>query len=129
MTRDMEATQVLSEFDRLVQEADRLEDDYLTPLPDREAVHEAALMLVTKHPELRLQLAERFGEMLNKHDLELFEYCMHELRWPEVRAQLDEVVRDAVDRVDIRARDYFAGVKAAFTDEWSGRDFYRRFSK
>ena len=125
----MEATQVLSEFDRLVQEADRLEDDHLTPLLDREAVHEAALMLVTKHPYLRPELAVKFGEMLHKHDLELFEYCMHELRWPEVRAQLEEVVRDAVERLDIRARDYFAGVKAAFTDEWSGRDFYRRFAE
>jgi hypothetical protein len=125
----METAQVLNEFDRLVREADRLEEDYLTPLADREAVHEAALLLVTKHSELRSEFVEKFGEMLVNHDLELFEYCMHELRWPEVKALLDEAVSSAVDRKDIRARDYLAGVKAAFTDEWSGREFYRRYSK
>lgn len=125
----MEATQVLSEFDRLVQEADRLEEDYLTPLTDREAVHEAALTLVLQHPGMRAEFATKFGEMIRTHDLELFEYCMHELRWPEVRVQLDAEVRNADVARDWRARDYFAGAKGAFTDQWSGRDFYKRFPK
>lgn len=125
----MESARVLDEFDRLVQEADRLEDDYLTPLPDREAVHEAALTLVLQHPEMRVEFATKFGEMIPKHDLELFEYCMHELRWPKVRAQLDAEVRNADDTRDWRARDYLARAKGAFTDQWSGRDFYKRFPK
>ena len=123
----MESARVLDEFDRLVQEADRLEENYLTPLPEREAVHEAALTLVLQHPEMRVEFATKFGEMIRKHDLELFEYCLHELRWPEVLAQLDAEVRNADDTRDWRAHDYLARAKFAFTDQWSGRGFYKRF--
>ena len=123
----MEPRQALDEFDRLVREADRLEEDIFTPLPDREAVHKAALMLVLQHPEMRSQFAAKFGKMLGKHDLELLEYCMHELRWADVRAQLEAVVRDADEAEDIRARDYFARAMSAFTDRWSGRGFFERY--
>lgn len=62
----MEARQVLEEFDRLVREADRLEEDIFAPLPDREAVHQAALELVLQHPEMRSQFAAKFVEMLGR---------------------------------------------------------------
>jgi hypothetical protein len=120
----MDTSQVLDEFDRLVREADLLEDDILSPLQDREAVHEAALMLVTNHPEMRNEFVEKFGEILRKHDLEVLEYCMHELRWPEVRAQLEAAARDADD---FRLRDIFTNALSAFSDRWSGRGFYERF--
>ncbi len=123
----MKARSALDEFDRLVREADRLEEDIFAPLPDREAVHKAALELVLQHPEMRSQFAAKFGEMLGTHELELFEYCMHELRWADVKVQLEAVVRDADEREDIRARDYFAGAMTAFTDKWSGRGFFERY--
>lgn len=115
---------VLDEFDRLVREADRLEGDYLTPLPEREATHSAALILILNHPEMRSAFVQKFGEMIRGHDSELLEYCMHELRWPEVKVQVEAAIREADD---FRARDHFTSVLTAFTDRWSGRGFYERF--
>lgn len=115
---------MLDEFDRLVREADRLEEDYLTPLPEREAAHKAALVLITNYPEMRSAFVQKFVEMIRTHDLELLEYCMHELRWPEVKAQLEVAAREADD---FRARDCFTSALTAFTDRWSGRGFYERF--
>ena len=66
--------------------------------------------------------------MLKNDDLELFEYCMHELRWPEVKTQLQAAVRDAAGPPrDTRCEFFLNGVLRAFGDDWSGRGFYKRF--
>lgn len=52
---------------------------------------------------------------------------MHELRWADVKAQLEALVHDANAAEDMRARDYFAGAMTAFTDKWPGRGMFERY--
>lgn len=125
----MNGSRVLDEFDRLVREANALEGD-----PDalnqlsHEPVFDAALKLVLANPEMREEFVGRFSAMLMNDDLELFEYCMHELRWPEVKSQLQAAVRNAASPPrDVRSEFYLEGVLRAFGDNWSGRGFYKRY--
>lgn len=125
----MTGSQVTDEFDRLVREANALEGnpDALDQL-SHEPVFEAALELVLANPDMRAEFAEKFVSMLQNDDLELFEYCMHELRWPEVKTQLQAAVRDAAGPPrDTRSEFFLKGVLRAFGDDWSGREFYKRF--
>lgn len=125
----MNGSNVIDEFDRLVREANTLEGD-----PDaldqlsHEPVFEAALNLVLANPDMREEFAGKFAGMLKNDDLELFEYCMHELRWPEVKSQLQAAVRDAASPPrDTRSEFFLEGVLRAFGDTWSGRGFYKRY--
>jgi hypothetical protein len=128
----MDTSQALAGFDRLVQQADALEGDEneLNQLA-HEPVFEAALELVLAHLELREAFARKFVDMLDKNDWELFEYCMHELRWLEVQAHVEDRVRIAADprqRRDLSDERRWRGVLSAFSDGWSGGDgYYKRF--
>lgn len=125
----MNGSHVLDEFDGLVREANALEGD-----PDaldqlsHEPVFDAALKLVLANPDMRQEFAGRFVLMLKNDYLELFEYCMHELRWPEVKSQLQAAVREAATPPrDLRFESFLEGVLRAFGDDWSGRRFYKRY--
>lgn len=128
----MDASEVLAEFDRLVQRADALEgDESESDQLAHEPVFEAALELVLAHLELREAFARKFVDMLDRNDWELFEYCMHELRWPEVRANVEDrlrIARDPRQRHDLSDERRWSGVLSAFSDGWSGGDrYYKRF--
>jgi hypothetical protein len=55
---------------------------------------------------------------------EILEYCMHELRWAEIRAVLESV---DVDGSDLRSRRWAERVLEAFDDEWDAADTYRKY--
>lgn len=125
----MTNSHILDEFDRLVREADALERD-LDELDQlsHEPVFEAALNLVLSNPGMRDAFARKLSGMLHNRDLELFEYCMHELRWPEVKSDLQTAIREAASPPrDVRSEFFFARVLSAFGGDWSGHDFYKRF--
>jgi hypothetical protein len=107
----------LAEFDRLVREAEGLLDDFER---DREPEFEAVLVHVLTHPSGRQIFATKFMELLSwpSTDGDLFEFCMHELRWPEVRSRVAEAMQDAITRNDIRARDFLGHALSAFDDHW-----------
>jgi hypothetical protein len=74
----------------------------------------------------RLSLAHRLLDTL-KTDLELFEFCMHELRWPEVETRLADMQEAAVIASDRNTVFRIARVREVFDDDWSGQSFFRRF--
>ena len=56
--------------------------------------------------------------------VEILEFTMHELRWPEIREALeDHRVRGA----DFRTRDQAARALQAFEDDWPEGDIYRTY--
>lgn len=108
---------VVAEFDRLVRQSEGLLDDFER---DKEPEFEAVLVHVLAHPSERQIFAIKFMELLSAPltDGDLFEFCMHALRWPEVRSRVAEAMQEAIARNDIRARDFFGHALSAFDDHW-----------
>jgi hypothetical protein len=119
---------VIAEFDRLVGEADALIDDLER---DREPEFEAVLAHVLSHPAERAAFARKFMEMLRSSmDSDLFEFCMHELRWPEVQSQVEAAMQEAANKGDHRLQFGLGSVLPAFRDDWlDGRGGgYKRYA-
>jgi hypothetical protein len=117
---------VKQEFFRLVKEAtiatESVEveaEPYFTPV----------LEFVLKHPSRRPEFAEGFVEIIRNPSLgtsELVEFCMHELRWPEVKAGIEELLSQEHGR---RERFFLETVLNSFDDDWFSRQLYRRYGR
>lgn len=122
MTSD---TAALQRFWELTGEANRVATEQLET--DVEPWLEAVLSHVTAHPETRPQFADAFLRIVheNKGPLELVEYCMHALRWPEVKAALVTwLERENSERI----RHALRGLIRSFDDDWHVANSYSRFA-
>jgi hypothetical protein len=89
---------------------------------------EAVLLHVLAHPESRRELAETFLEVArdsNKGPPELVQYCMHALRWPEVK---QELVRRLETEKSERVRHVLRKLVMSFEHDWYDADAYARFN-
>ena len=89
---------------------------------------ENLLDYVIAHPNLRLAFADAFVRILYCWDIapvEVTKYCMHALRWEEVKRTLEG--RNAV-ALTKREEFFIARVLNCFDDDWSSSHQYRRFS-
>jgi len=117
---------VLQKFFELAAEAERID----TELMDEpvEPAFEAVLSHVLEHPEARTEIAKAFLQIAcdpDKGPPELIQYCMHALRWDEVKNQLvDWLNQEKSERV----RQVFKKILIAFDDNWYDADSYARFS-
>ena len=87
------------------------------------------LDFIQANPECRTEALSWFLERLEGSDGsglwgELLEYCMHELRWPEVEAVALEILRETDDW---RLRSVLLHVVAAFEEDWPDADMYERW--
>lgn len=93
---------------------------------DFEAEVAAVVDYIQANPECREAASRLFIEQVQRSAgcIEVLEYCMHELRWPEV----EEAVRDHLAASeDWRVKTALAGVLAAFADDWPDADMYERW--
>jgi hypothetical protein len=114
---------VVQEFHALVREANCVEEAEGVPV---DGAFEAVLSHVASHPESRTALASAFLTLVRDNfAIAVVEYCMHELRWPEVRS----VCATWLDEEPCqRTRYRLEGVLQSFDDKWFWRKLYQRYS-
>ena len=92
--------------------------------PDVEPAGLAIIDLVAIHPELREEFVQHFLRILHKGPWELLAFCMHSLRWPEVREIIQKERGREVARLGARTSPLFDHVLAAFNDDWEDVDMF-----
>ena len=96
--------------------------------PDVVPFGSAALDLIARHPEER----EAFAQCLissaldpEHYDAWFVQFCVHGLRWTELKSAFEAMHSNAVARSDWTKIPYLAKVLAAFEEDWEdARDFY-----
>lgn len=117
-------TSISQKFFDLVAEVERIDSALDEPV---EPALEAVLMFVLAHPESRSELADAFLQVARDPDIgppELIEYCMHALRWTEVKQEL--LVWLEAESSE-RVRHVLRKIIMAFDDEWHHAGSYVRF--
>jgi len=116
---------VVKTFFELALEAERIDSQCLD-LPIEPAL-DAVLSYVLAHPESRAELANAFIQIAHGQGIgppELIEYCMHALRWGEVKQHLsDWLAAETSERV----RHYLRKLLMSFDDDWYLANLYVRF--
>jgi hypothetical protein len=113
----------MSHFDDLVQRAAAADDNLHAHV---EPSFAAVLDFLIEHPELRPAIAERFINGLLTDPMvpeALLEYCMFELRWPEVRQRADELYKSS----GLREHAVLKDILSAFSDNWNNKCLYDRW--
>ena len=117
----------LQEFFALAKHAAQIETD-ISGGPV-EPSFEAVLDYVIARPNSRSEFATAFLELAldpDKAPPELVEFCMHALRWPEVR----QAIKDRLEHeTSGRVRHVLMGIDLAFSDDWYDADAYDRFDQ
>lgn len=96
---------------------------------DIEPMLENLLDFVIAHPDLRLMFADAFVRILYCWHMappQITEYCMHALRWEEVKRTLEGRNKVALTK---REEFFIARVLDCFDDDWDSAYQYRRFQK
>ncbi|WP_144409250.1 hypothetical protein [Pseudoxanthomonas suwonensis] len=89
--------------------------------PDVVPFGQAALKLISAYPEERPAFALAFLRGIDTPDAcdEWFiQFCVHALRWPELKAQFESMSRDAVVSNDWNRIQRLGHVLDAFEDSW-----------
>lgn len=112
------------ELTRLASGADRIlshPESVGTPAIEQHGL--AVLCAIRKYPEHR----EDFGRWLvetNAAPTELVAFCMHVLRWPEVRSKLEADLKVADAESNWRRIPFLTAVLDAFEDSWEDAEFF-----
>jgi hypothetical protein len=86
------------------------------------------LQYAKAHPERRAFIIELFTGSLASRECpwEFIQFCLHGLRWPEMRALFEQRKAEAAD-VDERA--FWMRMLDAFDDDWEDAEFYQEFNR
>lgn len=117
----------IRQFWSLCADAERLVESTLDSRQSEPAFL-AVLKLVQDHPEERDKFAYCFMHLFHWPDLgpfEVIEYCMAELRWPEVQQYLAGI---AAVTPEINCRSIANRILAAFNDHWPTGAIYSRYA-
>ena len=99
--------------------------------PDVVPYGKAMLELIAKHPEQRQAFGQAFLQGFRSQeefDPWLIEFCMHALRWPELKNEFTTMSAQAVARKDWTLIPALGHVLDAFEDGWEdARDFYAEY--
>ncbi len=90
------------------------------------------LEFIKSHPDDWPRFKAYFiADVMKHHQIpqEVFEFCMHALRWPEVHAAVKKRQQDASNPIDPRFYYGLAGHRAAFNDDWDGAEMYLYFGR
>lgn len=89
--------------------------------PDLIPFGQAALNLISAHPEERSAFARAFLNGINTPDtwdVWFIQFCVHALRWPELKAGFEAMSREAVALDDWNRIQPLGHVLDAFEDSW-----------
>jgi hypothetical protein len=117
---------VIGRFYELAKEAERIDSEVLDERI--EPAFDSVLEFVLEHPEFRAALAAAFLEIAKDPDKgppDLIQYCMHVLRWEEVRKV---IVLWLQTEPSERVRHVLRKYVRSFDDGWDGANLYDRFS-
>jgi hypothetical protein len=88
---------------------------------------------VKEHPDQRpfvVQLfVESFGDSFYmwRQPWEFLAFCMHDLRWPELRDFITAKWHEDADKRGARSSTIWKDILAAFEDDWSGAQIFQEF--
>ena len=96
------------------------------------------LEFIKRHPELRPQVVEEFAGMLRDKSYGrymLVQFCMHDLRWPEMRSTAKEIYAEAqtaLIRLQLHGTAsqhlaFLEEVMSSFDDNWKNRTLFRHY--
>lgn len=88
----------------------------------------AILDLVAAYPELREEFIQLFVNVLSDGPWEMLAFCMHTLRWPEVRAIIQQKRDREIATISARTSPVFDHVLDAFNDAWEDVDMFPYFA-
>jgi hypothetical protein len=101
------------------------------PLP-AEAEMVEFLRTVRAHPQERAFVFELFKRSLTDRsrpsNWEFIQFCIHALRWEEMREFLTDLVAKAVKANDWRGLRIWNHLLDAFSDGWDDAELYKEFS-
>jgi hypothetical protein len=100
--------------------------------PDLEPALVEVLRLAKSCPEARPELARCFIDLVRHPERgpwEVVQFCMHSLRWSEVRAAVEEDFERAKADQDWRAIPVLSHILAAFDPAWDDADLYRAYRR
>ena len=96
--------------------------------PDLIPFGQAILALISKHPELRSAFGHEFVVAIqspDKFDRWLIEFCMHALRWPELKTEFEKMSAAAIAQNNWNLIQPLQHVLDAFEDNWEdANDLY-----
>jgi hypothetical protein len=116
----------IDEFNRLVREthdADMREEPIEPHLV-------RVLTAIKSHPECRTEYGAAFKALIESRaslPWELVPFCMHELRWDDVKAVIEERYAEARKQDDWRAIPVYSKYLDAFNDDWESADLFQYF--
>jgi len=95
----------------------------------------AVLEFIKKHPDLRPKIVEEFANLLKDRTYghyHLIEFCRHELKWSEMRAEAEkifaafteEVVRKKLHGTPSQHLSYLENVLSSFDETWEDGDLF-----
>lgn len=87
------------------------------------------LTFLKEHPEARAEASQAFLRFMRCEPgapQELIEFCMHELKWPEI---LDYGKHQLASEQDLRRRKFYEDIIEAYGREWRGHDLYAYYRK
>lgn len=116
---------VIYKFFELSAEAERIDSEIIAEPVEPE--FEAVLRHTLAHPESRKFFITAFLEMARDSHLgppELIQFCMHALRWEEVKIELAAWLEKETSE---RVRHILRKLLLAFDDDWYDADAYARF--
>lgn len=90
------------------------------------------LRLAGSCPEARTELAGCFIELIRdprRRPWEVVQFCMHGLRWPEVRAAVEEDFEKAQASQNWRAIAVLCHIRKAFDPAWKDADAYKTYRR
>lgn len=113
--------------------AQELEPDFVGSL---EPLLGQLLAYVLSHPEQREVFVDGFCDLARSQlerqvrtSVEVLPYCMHTLRYPEVRAFVERRLRETISTDQWREVHVLSAYLESFDDDWSGRDLYERYGR
>lgn len=89
---------------------------------------EILLEYIIDHPELKTEFINAFIQIIHDPDLEspeLVEYCMHALRWEEVKHHISDWLESENSE---RIRYFLKNLLMSFDDDWYDATSYIRFA-
>lgn len=92
------------------------------------------LEFVKSHPSCKQELVSVFAAMVVRGGgalavpWELLPFCMHELRWAEVREVVRTALDDAIREQDWRAIPIYSHYMDSFDDDWDDADLFQYYS-
>ncbi|MDY4297353.1 MULTISPECIES: hypothetical protein [unclassified Xanthomonas] len=121
------SSSVVEKFFELALEAERIDSECMEePL---EPAFDAVLSFVIAHPECRDEFAGAFMRLARDPSLgppELIQYCMHALRWDDIKISLSSWLQSEKSE---RVRHVLRKIIMSFDDDWYDADLYARFQR